>query len=112
MNGRDDWGRSGRRGRSPTGGIGVDPLLDRAIRLVRELFSVLQRAEAGVDDAARDLRRAREVHRGAEARERREEAIERDAERDLTGGRDRDDRGRSGRYYRGRSGRRGDWRTP
>lgn len=98
MNGREDWGRSGRgrsgRGRSP----GVDPLLDKALRLTRELFAVLQRAERQTDDAAQDLRRS--------------VAVEREALHDLTG-RGRSGRGRSGRgrSARGRSGRRvGDWR--
>jgi hypothetical protein len=66
---------------------------------------VLQKAEAGVDDAARDLRRAEQIERRGEQYERRAEAMEREARRDLTGGRDRDDRGRSGRRGRG-----DDWR--
>jgi hypothetical protein len=100
MNGRDDWGRNdrGRGGESWERLGGVDRVLDRAIQLVRELYRLLQSAEAGVDDAVRDLQRARGIHREAEKYERRgeqlerrEEAIENEALRDLSGGRRRDD---------------------
>lgn len=101
MNGWDDRGR--RRERED---IGVDPLLDRALRLTRELWGVLSQAEKNVDDAVRDLQRARQVERGAERYERRGESIERRAEGierealgDLTGTSERRERGgERGRY--------------
>ena len=117
--GRSGRGRSGeRRGESWERMGGIDRVLDRALQMTRELYRLLQSAEAGVDDVARDLQKAGDVHREAERVERRaeglerkEEAIEREALRDITGGRERE-RGRSGRGRsgRGRSGRRGDWR--
>lgn len=109
---RGDWDDR-RRGESWERMGGVDRVLDRCIQLVKELYRLLQSAEAGVDDVVRDLRRAEGVHREAEkyerrgeALERKEEGIEREALRDLSGGRrdgDRDrgrDMGRStgGRY--------------
>jgi hypothetical protein len=109
MNGWDDDRRRGdwddrRRGESWERMGGIDRVLDRALQLTRELYRLIQSAEAGVDDVVRDLKRAEGVHREAErferrgeALERKEEAIEREALRDLTGGRRRgdfDDRGR------------------
>jgi hypothetical protein len=89
---RGDWDDR-RRGESWERMGGVDRVLDRCIQLVKELYRLLQSAEAGVDDAVRDLERARGVHREAERNERRaealerkEEAIEREAARDLGGG--------------------------
>jgi hypothetical protein len=106
MNGEFDRGRDGRRSVEDRG---VDPLLDRALSITRELWDVLKAAERGVDDAARDLQRARAVHREAEAYERRgkelerkEEAIEREALGDLTGTTERRERG-------GRDGDGWDW---
>lgn len=96
MNGWDDRGR--RRERED---IGVDPMLDRALRLIRELYDVVRQAEKNVDDTVNDLRRAARIERGAERYERKGEAIERRAEGierealgDLTGTSERRERGR------------------
>jgi len=77
---------------------GVDRLLDRALRITRELYETLQAAERGVDDTVRDLRHAAAVERRGEAYERhgdrlerRAEGIEREALGDLAGRRGRDD---------------------
>jgi hypothetical protein len=98
---------------------GVDPLLDRAIRITAEIYRLVQAAEKGVDDTVRDLRRAAAVERRAEHEERegerlerRAESIEREALGDLTGTRERrewDDR-RHGRYGEWEEGREDDWR--
>lgn len=98
---------------------GVDQLLDRAKRLVREITETLRAAERGVDDTVRDLRRAEAVERRAEHEERegrklerRAEAVEREALGDLTGRRGDwdDDRRRYGRGDWGwREGRDDDW---
>lgn len=100
MNGWDDRDRGRRRERED---IGVDPLLDRALRMTRELYDVLRQAEKNVDDTVNDLRRAARIERGAERYERKGEAIERRAEGierealgDLQGTSERRERG--GRY--------------
>lgn len=94
----DDRDRGRRRERED---IGVDPLLDRALRLTRELWNTLQAAERNVDDTVRDLQRAARIERGAEryerkgeGLERRAEGIEREALGDLTGTSERRERGR------------------
>ena len=78
---------------------GVDRLLDRALRISRELHETLQAAERGVDDTVRDLKRAAAVERRGEAYERhgdrlerRAEGIEREALGDLSGRERRYDR--------------------
>ena len=92
----------GRSGRDRREDMGADRLIDRALGLTRELFSVLQSAERVIDDTVRDLRAASSVERRAEGLERKAEAIEREALGDLTGTTERRERGRRGRS--------GDWR--
>lgn len=93
----NDWDDRGRRRERED--IGVDPLLDKALRLTRELWGVLSQAEKNVDDTVRDLQRARSLERKAEHFERREEGLERKAEAierealgDLTGTSERRER--------------------
>lgn len=88
--------------------IGVDPLLDRAIAIIRELFDVVRAAERGVDDTVRDLQKARQVERAArheereaDALERKAESIEREALGDLTGTTERREGERGGDGWRG-----------
>jgi hypothetical protein len=116
MNGRDRDDRFDRRDDDRIEDMGADRLLDRAIYHQEQALKWAKAAERNVDDAVRDLERAKGVHREAErherageALERKEEAIEREALGDLRGTRERDERGRRDGDWDDRDGWRGWW---